>query len=669
MADILTVRSDALPQDAHPVSLKASEALSRIYKIELGLMIRDPAFDGEQAVSRRAVVRINTAKGTPPFGFCGVMASVEHLHEFADHALYRAVLVPRLWQLSLSHHSRVFVNDSVVDIIEAVLKSNGFTTKDYELRLQSNYGKMEHVCQYQESDLAFIGRWLERDGLYYYFEHGDKQEKLVITDHQSYHESLSSKPVRHVTLADDNALVGDALHSFQCRFSSLPATVQLQDYDYGNPDLDVAGAAAVHDQGTGAVNVYGENFTTQQEGKRLAQVRAEQYLSERQVYRGEGRIFLLRSGYRFRLEEHPRDSFNKDYLATEAEHYVNQSASHERVKRYLDVPYEEEYRVSVTAIPAATQFRPTRITKQPRIYGMENAVVDGEKDSPYAQMDAHGRYLVKINFDESDLADGKASTRVRMLQPHGGDNEGFHFPLRKGTEVMLTFQGGDPDRPVISGVLPNAHKTSPVSKDNSSMNVIQTGGLNRIELEDKDGAQHVRISSPSENSFLHMGAPNPPYNVRQETDGDMKVKTGRTHDLESVGPATQAYHASQRITVGGARHVTAHKGEFITVLHHRNVTIDQGADYHTDVLGGDCTTRLLGGDRKTELEGGNYTVKGTTGGENLTLELAGGKVINISPIGIALSDGLGAGICLMGGSVAIWGNTVTVLGKPIMLNP
>ena len=50
-------------------------------------------------------------------------------------------------------------------------------------------------------------------------------------------------------------------------------------------------------------------------------------------------------------------------------------------------------------------------------------MIDGEADDDYAQLDEHGRYLVKIRFDESALADGKASTRIRMMQPHGGNPE------------------------------------------------------------------------------------------------------------------------------------------------------------------------------------------------------------------------------------------------------
>ena len=115
---------------------------------------------------------------------------------------------------------------------------------------------------------------------------------------------------------------------------------------------------------------------------------------------------------------------------------------------------------------------------------------------------------MRFAFDESALGDGKASTRVRMMQPHGGGVEGWHFPLRKGTEVLFTFLGGDPDRPVIAGVVPNALTPSPVTAGNHTKNVIQTGGRNRLELEDKAGQERITLSTPHSNTYLRMGAPN-----------------------------------------------------------------------------------------------------------------------------------------------------------------
>src|SRR5262249_48785269 len=157
-------------------------------------------------------------------------------------------------------------------------------------------------------------------------------------------------------------------------------------------------------------------------------------------------------------------------LVTSVHHFASRDKAHVQWGAILDMPYDDEYRAEIVAIPSTVPFRPERRTPRPRIYGVEVALVDGPADSPYAQIDANGRYKVKIQFDESTLSLGNASTWVRMLQPHGGNPEGFHFPLRKDTEVMLLFQGGDPDRPFITGVAPNAVKPSPVVEANLTQN-------------------------------------------------------------------------------------------------------------------------------------------------------------------------------------------------------
>ena len=57
----------------------------------------------------------------------------------------------------------------------------------------------------------------------------------------------------------------------------------------------------------------------------------------------------------------------------------------------------------------------------------------------------------------------KHSSWLRMAQPYAGENHGMHFPLHKGTEVLLTFIDGDPDRPIVQGAVPNAETSSPVT--------------------------------------------------------------------------------------------------------------------------------------------------------------------------------------------------------------
>ena len=57
---------------------------------------------------------------------------------------------------------------------------SGLTGDDFESRLTRNYPKREYVVQYAETDLNFISRLMEHEGIFYFFEQGDKREKLII---------------------------------------------------------------------------------------------------------------------------------------------------------------------------------------------------------------------------------------------------------------------------------------------------------------------------------------------------------------------------------------------------------------------------------------------------------------------------------------------------------
>lgn len=70
-----------------------------------------------------------------------------------------------------------------------------------------------------------------------------------------------------------------------------------------------------------------------------------------------------------------------------------------------------------------------------------------------------------------------------MMQPYAGQDMGMHAPLHKGTEVLLSFIDGDPDRPVISGAIPNPETPGPVNDGNQTMVRLKSGGGNVIHME------------------------------------------------------------------------------------------------------------------------------------------------------------------------------------------
>jgi type VI secretion system secreted protein VgrG len=553
MKDYFTISSNALPDTTRVAGFRGTEGISRPYEFELYLLVGAEGQDLDlgDAVGVKAKLEIDRHDGQPPFVFHGILAAFELLQELGEQSLFHATLVPQLWQLTQTLHSRVFTDQTIPDIIKDVLEDGGLSNGDYVFKLAGQYRTEEHVCQYLESNFDFISRWMEREGMYYYFEQGDSSERLVITDHRSFQSALVDKAVRFDAHGGHDGRAGEALHSFTCKHRALPAGVRLKDYNDSKPTLDVSGGAPVSKVGMGEISVYGGRFFSPEEGSRLARIRAEELLARQVVYRGSGTALHLRSGYFFKLEQHSRAAFDMEYLVTDADHQGNQAISSPELRALTGIEEDKVYWVDVKAVPARVQFRAASSKAWPRIYGSESGTICGPLESEYAQIDEAGRYNVKFMFDESDLKDGKASTWVRMLQPHGGDIEGWHFPLRKGTEVIFTFLGGDPDRPVIAGVVPNLHTPSPVTRANHTTNVIQTGGRNRFELEDRAGHERITLRTPYANTMLRMGAPNDTHNFIFRTDGSGLIHTNTNLDVTVGGVTANVFLGAKfGLTVG-----------------------------------------------------------------------------------------------------------------------
>ncbi len=507
MALTFGIRSSALPDNAKVAAFRGSEGLSRPYTFDVYVNVAgDEELDLEDGVGARGTLTIDGG-GPEPVQIGGVVSSMQLLRAVRGNALYLVRIVPLLWQLSLTRHSRMFTKMSIPDVIKAVLAAEGID--DFELRLSGSYDTEEHVCQYKESSLDFIQRWMEREGMYYFFEQTDSGEKLVITDDKARHQLAPGVlPIPyHPSEADRSA--GKSFDYFAARHHALPSKIKLSDYDYGKPALDVSGSATVSSSGFGEVRHYGNRVFSPDMAAKIAKVRAEELRAKATTYHATGFVAGLAPGFKFVLEQHTKLALNKPYLTTSIEHFGFVADVAGPWGKVVPHEYDEVYRVDLQALDAEQQYRHAETVSWPRIDGYENANVDGAATSDYAQIDSHGRYNVKFKFDEGTLKDGKATTWVRMMQPHGGSPEGFHFPLRKGTEVLCAFLGGDPDRPVIIGVVPNAITPSKVTASNYTQNMIHTGGNNYITIEDLSGSQFINIFCPINATNLYLGVDRP----------------------------------------------------------------------------------------------------------------------------------------------------------------
>ncbi len=462
---LFTLEADgALPASAEVVGFLGSEALSRPYLFQIYAHV--PVADAESidldaAMFARVTLNVHRDDGALRAKYHGVIRAFEHLHDLSGTALYRLEVVPALWLLSLGHHSRVYTHKRVPEILEAALTGGGLPASAFELRLRGSFRPVEHVCQYRESDLDFVSRWMEREGLYYFFDHAGDEEKLVIVNDLGEHAALGDGPIRFFPTGSGDASGREAMETFTARHAARPLRSRVTDHDPLAPSSPVRGEADAASNGRNEVVRWSHNARTSSDAARYARLRAEESLALQRVHAGSGRSVDVGAGFTFTLDEHPIESLNRAYLTVSVEHRGSQVSAARSQQERLGFTEDRAWQVRVTAIPADRQFRAEPRTRWPRVNGLEPAVVDGPIDSEYAQLDEHGRYLVKLRFDENSHTPGTASTRVRMMQPHAGEPEGMHLPLRKGTEVLVAFLGGDPDQPVIAGAVPDAEHPSP----------------------------------------------------------------------------------------------------------------------------------------------------------------------------------------------------------------
>ncbi len=496
------------------VSFKGYEAISTSYDFEILLLSANREIDLEEVLKSQAVLTIHRADGDD-VDYNGILAEFDQLHEVNDVIFYRARLVPKFWWLTLTHHNQVFLNKSVPELVEDALRDGGLGSDDIDLSGLSGYEPLDYTCQYDETHFNFVSRHLERQGIYYYFNQQDENDVVVMTDSKFSHEALKQGADLFYNPASglEGHHLGEAIGSFTCRQKQLPTEIILKDYNYERPSLDITSRAEVDAAGRGISYLYGEFFATPEEGERLANIRAEELLCKKQEFFGESTVPYIMPGFTFNLHNHYRDDFNQEYFIVEVTHEGNQSSmlTSSLAAAALSEGSQAIYQNNFKAIANDVQFRPKRVTEKPKISGTIHARIDSEVDSEYAQLDEMGRYRVKLPFDINDEhTDGKGSAPIRMMQPYAGKNRGMQFPLVKGTEVLLTFIEGNPDRPVIAGAVSNPETQGPVNANNMSESVIQTGGNNKIRMEDKAGSERMVIESPASNSWIRVGARNDP---------------------------------------------------------------------------------------------------------------------------------------------------------------
>ncbi len=467
------IASEALGDEAQVQRLKGREHISRLFEFELLVVL--PAtreLEAAAAIGSNADL-LFVHDGVEKRRIRGMIAELDDLGDTeATTRRYRVRLVPRAFRLTFVETQEVYLDQSVPEIVAHKLELVGLGDA-LELRLSGKYPKKEFVTQYRESDLAFISRLLEHEGISFFFEQDEGKDRFVLTDHNGGF-SPAGEAIELRARGEQSAVF-----DLRAEHRLTPAVFVVQDYNYRKSMLDLTADAAVEGGFAGGVVEYGSHHKTPEDGQALAKIRAEEVRARQLVYAGTCTHPSFGAGGRAAIHGHGHFG-DLDLVVVGIEHELSQVA-------FGSAAEAARYTATFRAIPLDRSYRPPRVTPKPRIHGVLSGIVDdaARNVDKYSQLDEGGRYIVRLLYDTVDREGRLASRWIRMAQPHVGSDYGMHFPLKPGVEVLLVFVDGDPDRPIIVGAVHNATNPSPIDVKSNTLNRLKSASGVIIEYGDR----------------------------------------------------------------------------------------------------------------------------------------------------------------------------------------
>ena len=552
------------PATFEVASFSGREAISEPYWFEVRLLSRDPDVDPAGVLGAQATLVRH--RGLEPVPVHGVVAEFDLGSRTPDRAEYRAVLVPRLWRLGLARQSRVFQDATVPDVVRSVLDEHRVPAR---FELSEAYPRSEFVVQYQESDLAFVMRLLEREGAWFTFDHTDGDDLVAVADRTVHFPQLEPGPsgAPDVAVRPTSGMVRDraeAVSRLSVRDRLVPGRVVLKDYNYRTPETDLEVAAPVPGGGTEEVYAYGDHYKTGAEGDRLARVRAEEIACRRRSVSGASDVAGLAAGTVVTVSGHDRHDLDGDYLVTAVRH--RGGTAEDAGGDGAPSDGAPAYTNTFEALPANAPFRPERGTPVPTAPGLMTARVESA-GGPYAFVDEDGRYRTRLALDRSDAPEAQATRPVRLVQPYSGPDYGLHLPNHAGTEMVLGFANGDLDRPIALGTVPNPSQGSPAVARNRMENVLRSWAGNALVLDDTRGGEHVRLTAVKDHTERVADA--------------QAVEVGSTQTITVGTDRAKRVEGNQSESVGGSKSIDV--GESHTETIGAKATVDVGAGRETRV--------------------------------------------------------------------------------------
>jgi len=467
---------------AQVAGLSGREGLSRLFCYQIEILHPAGGIDLSAMIGQTLALQVT---GDDNVGRCfhGCIAEGIELGAQGRHFRYRFTLRPALWFLSLNRQCRIFQGQNVIEVIKSLLSD----AVPADWLHQRNYAPLDYCVQYLESDLDFVCRLMEQQGLYYFFRHSNAGHQMVIVDSPSAHRPIVGCEKMGWSPAGQGGQA--TLQSWQPREQWRLDAAAARDFDFTKAMSREAGLLHAS---VGKVGSFWLDYPTQADTQSAAVLRREIGLSGVHSRMAETRMPAVMAGGIITFIGYDDEAECGNYLIVETCSDISSEYWGVAACNHL-------FTAQLTLQPESAVFRAPCLTAKPVIAGTQTALVVG-KSGETLWIDRYGRIKVQFHWDSGNNQNEACSCWVRVAQPMAGDRWGAVFLPRVGQEVVVTFLEGDPDRPLVIGCVYNAGMMPPhmlpqqaTRSGFKSRSLGDVAAFNELRFEDKAGAEQLLL--------------------------------------------------------------------------------------------------------------------------------------------------------------------------------
>ncbi len=586
-------QSDALADATlHVFRFTGQESLSQPFEFTIELVSDDPDLDLLAPIGQPACLTLRGRLGDGARYSRYVHGVVERFVQLAAgirQSRYQATLVPTIKPLHYTRNARIFQKQSAPDVTKKVLQDGKIPSDAVNALLHGSYGARDYCVQYQESDLNFVQRLWEEEGIFYFFEHKKDQDKLTLGDGNHAFDSLAQ--YSEVRLRDQPHMYEEGLHELRAEHSLRSGAALARDFKFKQPTLELEATAEGDKFADYKMYYFPGEYVEPGVGKQLVAVRLQEQQCQRNRYVASGNVRAMLPGYKFTVGGHRRSDCNQEYVIVTVQHHGTQPGALGEEGGGVDKP---AYKNTIECIPADVSYRPPRLAPAPSIPGVQTALVVGPAGEEI-HCDSHGRVKVQFHWDREGKNDDNSSCWIRVSQPWGGVSYGGMFLPRIGQEVLVQFLEGDPDRPVIVGRVYNGENPTPyglpAKKTVSTFKTASTpggNGSNELRFEDAAGSEEI---------YLHGQ-----LDMNTVIERDRTQKFGRDTTDQVGHDRTREVVNNETISIGVDRKAQVGSNETLSVGSNQSLGVGANQDF---TIGANRSTQI--GANKTTTVGGSHT--------------------------------------------------------------